>query len=92
MRADEKAFFVGQNETAGTVAVALRLRQGQAGQEVGGPVDTAFAIFQSAVVRSEGFQSSLYPRVVFCDLVEAFERFVVRKNGILLPKGSREGA
>ena len=88
MRADEKyTFFFGQSETAGAVAVALRRRQGQVGQEVGVPVGTAFARFQGVAVRSEDFQPSVYPRVVFSDLVEAFERLVIRKlSGFRTPK------
>lgn len=51
VRADEgDAFFVGRSETAGVAAVALRRRQGQAGEEVGVSVGAAFAIFQSVVV------------------------------------------
>ena len=47
MRADEKdAFFVGRNEIAGACGRALsQARAG--GGEVGVPVGTAFAIFQS---------------------------------------------
>ena len=81
MRVDDKdAFVVGWSETAGVVAVALRRRQGQAGGEADVPVDTAFVISRNVVVRSEEFQPLLYPRVVFCDLVDAFERLVAQEH------------
>ena len=86
MRANEKdAFLVGRSDTDGAVAMVLRRRYGKAGQEVGVPVGTSFAIFQSVVVRSEEFQPLLYPQVVFCDLVEAFKRLVVQKNRKFAP-------
>ena len=54
MRADKSdASFVGRSGTAGGVTVALRRRQGQAGEGVDVPVGTAFATFQSVVVRCE---------------------------------------
>ena len=46
MRADEEgAFFVRRSKTAGASAVELRRRKRQAGEKIGVPVGTSFAIF-----------------------------------------------
>ena len=44
------------------------------------PLGTAFVIFQGAGVRDKELYLPLYSWVVFCDLVEAFERLAVRKK------------
>ena len=79
MRADEEyAFFIGRSKRAGAPVVKLRRRQREAGEKVIVPVGTAIAIFHGVFVRGKEFYPLLYSRVVFCDLVEAFERLVVR--------------
>ena len=56
MRADEECvFFVGRSKTAGATAVELRRRQRQAGDKIGAPVGTAYAIFHFAVVSGKEF-------------------------------------
>ena len=48
---EEDALFIGRSKATGATAVELRRRQREAGEEIGAPVGTAFAIFQSVVVR-----------------------------------------
>ena len=56
MRADEEdAFFVERSKASGTAAVELCRRQKQAGEKIGVPIGTVFAIFQDVVVRGQEF-------------------------------------
>ena len=75
-----KTRFVGRSKTTGALVVEPRRRQREAGDKIGVVVGTAFAIFQGIVVRGAEVYPPLYSRVVFCDLVEAFERLVTRNK------------